>query len=263
MPRRRHEQRVIALLQTVLGPAAVHCEVAVPRVAHSIDALIDVGVPADLWGPLGDLVAHRTVVLEHESRAPSLLKLVTALAKLAWVTRDQWFRRQAPGHRPPLLLFLSTGCPRWVTSGELGFTAGPLPGVYTTAGGLPLEVALVHLRGLPDGPGLSLLKLMLTPRSPAEATAGINRLKEDPLMIESTKTAVLEAIMTQAIPATSKERRLTVESVLRKGREEGRQQALRALLSARLLSPDQLAVLEAIEDPVELERQLGELLRRH
>ena len=83
MKRRRHEHRVIALLQTVLGPEAVRCEVAVPRVAHSIDALIDVDEPSDLWGPLGSLVAHRTLVIEHESRAPSLLRLVIGLAKLA------------------------------------------------------------------------------------------------------------------------------------------------------------------------------------
>jgi hypothetical protein len=255
--KRRHEHRVIAILQTVLGPEAVHCEVAVPRVAHAIDALIDVGEPSDLWGPLGGLVAHRTLVIEHESRAPSLLKLVTSLAKLAWVTREQWPRLQGPGARCPLLLFLSAGCPRWAVAGQMGFTAGPMPGVYTTTGGLPLEAADVHLRGLPAAPGLSLLKLMPTPRSPEESTASIQRLKEDVTMIQSTRKAVMEAIVTHQIPATAKERRLTVEAVLRKGRQEGRQETLRALLAARILTEDQLADLEAIEDSSELEHRLS------
>lgn len=77
-------------------------------------------------------------------------------------------------------------------------------------------------------------------------------------MIQSTKAAVMEAIMTQSIPATAKERRLTVESVRRKSRKE----AFRDL-AAQILSAEQLAVLEAIEDPVELERQLVEAIRRH
>jgi hypothetical protein len=270
MPRRRHEHRVIAILQTVLGPEAVQCEVAVPRIAHSIDALIDVGEPSDLWGPLGSLVAHRTLVIEHESRAPSLLKLVTGLAKLAWVTRDQWPRLAEPGRRYPLLLFLSAACPRWVTCGALGFTAGPIPGIYTSAGGLPLEVAVVHLRGLPATPGLSLLKLMPTPRTSVESEKSIQCLKEDPGMIQSTKALVMEAIVNHEIPATSKERRLTVEALeqrglrrgRRRGRKEGRLEALSAL-AHQLLTPDQLAAIETIEDPAELERRLVELLRRH
>jgi hypothetical protein len=226
-------------------------------VAHAIDALIDVGEPSDLWGPLGGLVAHRTLVIEHESRAPSLLKLVTGLAKLAWVTRDQWLRLQEPGSRYPLLLFLSAGCPRWVRSGELGFKVGAIPGVYTTTGGLPLEVAVVHLRGLPDAPGLSLLRFMPTPRSSEESAAGILRLKKDPLVIQSTKNAVMEAIVTHQIPSTASERRITVEEVERRGWKKGRDETLRALLGSQLLTADQLAELETIEDPVELERRLS------
>jgi hypothetical protein len=258
MPRRRHEHRVIAILQTVLGPEAVQCEVAVPRIAHSIDALIDVGEPSDLWGPLGSLVAHRTLVIEHESRAPSLLKLVTGLAKLAWVTRDQWPRLQELGRRYPLLLLLSAGCPRWAATGQMGFSAGPVPGVFTAAGGLPLEVAVVHLRGLPDAPGLSLLKLMPTPRTPDESETNIQCLKEDHSMVESMKQAVMEAIVTQQIPATAKERRLTIEAVERAGWNKGL-----LALAHQLLTPDQLASIETIEDPAELERRLVELLRRH
>jgi hypothetical protein len=72
----------------------------------------------------------------------------------------------------------------------------------------------------------------------------------------------MEAIVTNQIPATAKERRLTVESVLHQGRQEGRQEAMLALAS-QLLTPAQLANLEAIEDPAELELRLVELLRRH
>jgi hypothetical protein len=67
----------------------------------------------------------------------------------------------------------------------------------------------------------------------------------------------MEAIVTHQIPATAKERRLTVEAVLRKGRQEGRQETLRALLAARILTEDQLADLEAIEDSSELEHRLS------
>jgi hypothetical protein len=260
--KRRHEHRVIAILQTVLGPEAVHCEVAVPRATLSIDALIDVGEPSDLWGPLGSLVAHRTLVIEHESRAPSLLKLVIGLAKLAWVTQDLLPRLQEPGSRAPLLLFLSAGCPRWARSGALGFKAVEIPGIYTTTGGLPLEVAVVHLRGLPAAPGLSLLRFMPTPRNADESAAGIQSLKEDPLMIQSMKKAVMEAIVNHEIPATSKERRLTAAALEQRGMNKGRLEALLAL-AAQLLTPDQLAVLEIIKDPTELERRLVEQLRRH
>jgi hypothetical protein len=260
--RRRHEHRVIALLQTVLGPGAVRSEVAVPRVAHSIDALLEIAEPTDLWGPLGPLVAHRMIVVEHESRAPDRLGLHTALGKLAWIIRDGWPRLRAPGGRYPLLLFLSAGCPRWVGSGELGFTPEIVRGVYRLQWPLPQDVVLVHLRGLPEAPGLSLLKLMLTPRDPYDSDAGIHRLSEDPAMLQSTKDRVMEAFVSHEIPATSQEKRVSARTLRQEGRQEGRQEALLAL-ARRLLTPEQLASLEGLEDPDALEARLVVLLGRH
>jgi hypothetical protein len=256
--RRRHEHRVIALLQTVLGPGAVRSEVAVPRVAHSIDALLEIAEPTDLWGPLGPLVTHRTIVIEHESRAPDRLGLHTALEKLAWIIRDGWPRLRASGGRYPLLLFLSAGCPRWVRSGELGFAPEIVPGVYRLQWPLPQDVVLVHLRGLPEAPGLSLLKLMLTPRDPDEAVTSMRRLSADPAVVQSTKQRVKEAIMNHRIPATAKERWLTIEDVEGRGR-----QAALLDLARSVLPPEQLASLEGIDDPEELKARLVALLRRH
>jgi hypothetical protein len=227
MHRRKHEHRVIAFLQTVLGPEALESEVAVPRVAHSIDARLHIGEPTDLWGPLAPLVACRTVVIEHESRGPSRMKLHTAVAKVTWVAWDERPRQPGPRRRPPLLLFLSADCPRWVASGELGFGPGPCHGVHRLSWPLWPDVVLVHLRGLPDSPGLSLLRLMPPPRDPAEAEAGLRRLKEDPAVLQSTKDRVQEAIMNHQIPVTPPERWITVEAMRQEGRKEGLDEARR------------------------------------
>jgi hypothetical protein len=231
MPRRHHEHRVIALLQTVLGPDALASEVAVPRAAHAIDCVLRLEQPTDLWGPLGPLVAHRTVVIEHESRGPSRMRVHSATAKVTWIAWDEHVRKVDRGRRPPLLLFLSAGCPGWVAAGELGFWPTGWPGVFRMSWGLQPEVVLVHLRGLPDAPGMSLLKLMPTPRDDSESSAAIRRLKEDPSMLQSTKDRVLEAIMNHSIPATSKERWITLEDIRRETRLEERLEIARRLLA--------------------------------
>jgi len=257
MPYRKHEHRVIALLQTALGPAALESEVAVPRASQSIDARLVIDEPTDLWGPLAPLVAHRTVVIEHESRGPSRMKLHSAVAKVCWIAVDERRRFRGPDRRHPLLLILSADCPRWVASGGHGFVAGALPGVYRLGWQLGPELALVHLRGLPEAPGLSLLKLMPTPRDPEEAEAGIQRLKEDPAVLQSTKERILEAIMNHQIPATSREHWITVEEVRNEGREEGQDAARRAL--ARKLLTRGTAIAEVCELTELTEAQVREL----
>jgi hypothetical protein len=254
MDRRKHEHRVIAILQAVLGPTAVESEVAVPRASCSIDARIVIDEPTDLWGPLAPLVAHRTVIIEHESRGPTPAKLHTALAKLCWIAVDEQQHSRAPGRRPPLLLFLSVGCPRWVAAGRHGFVPGSLPGVYRMDLRLGPELGLVHLRGLPEAPGLSLLRLLPMPRDPEEEAAGMRRLMEDLAVLQSTRRRVQEAIMTHQIPATANETRLTVEAV--------RQDTL-LRLARGLLTPEQLASLEDVEDSEELELRILSLLQRH
>jgi len=245
----------MALLQTLLGPENLRSEVTVPRVAHAIDALIRVDVPTDLWGPLGPVVARRTVVLEHESRPPFRRKLYTALAKLTWVVQQQWKLLEAEAGRYPLLLFLSAGCPRWVSSGELGFREGEHSGAYQMRWSLPADVVFINLRGLPESAGFSLLKLMPTPRNDAEVEAGIERLKRDPGVLQSTKDVVLEAIMNQQIPATDKERWLSAEAL----RQEGRRDAI-LKLAQRLADADELRSLETLDDLDELERRVHALL---
>jgi hypothetical protein len=181
------------------------------------------------------------------------------LAKLAWEIQKQWEHIRRGACRYPLLLFLSAGCPRWVSSGELGFVPGEIPGIYTFDWSLPAEVVFVNLRGLPEAPGCSLLKLMPTPRNKSEARTGIDRLRRDTGMIESIKEQVEEALMNGQIPATDDERENVYQRLKREfreeGREEGRREAL-LTLARRLVDTDELSELEAIEDPDELERRV-------
>jgi hypothetical protein len=247
MHRRKHEHRLIAILQAVLGPGALESEVSVPRASCSIDARIVVEEPTDLWGPLAPLVAHRTVVIEHESRGPTRAKLHTAVAKVCWIAVDEQKHIRAPRRRPPLLLFLSADCPRWIASGGHGFGLGPLPGVYRMDWQLGPELVLVHLRGLPGAPGLSLLKLLPTPRDQTEAAAGMQRLKEDLAVLQSTKARVQEAIMTHQIPATSNERWITAEEVRHEAQENLRRELARKAL-ARGLSVTEVAELTELTE---------------
>jgi hypothetical protein len=201
--------------------------------------------PTDLWGPLAPLVAHRTVVIEHESRGPTRAKLHTAAAKLCWIAVDEQKLDRKGGRRPPLLLFLSADCPRWVASGGHGFGPGPVPGVYRLGWQLGPELVLVHLRGLPGVPGLSVLRLLPTPRDPGEAEAVMQRLKEDPAVLQSTRRRVQEAIMAHQIPATATERRLTYQEVIDQGRKEG-QEALQHHLARKALARG-LSIAEVAE----------------
>jgi len=134
---------------------------------------------------------------------------------------------------------------------------------------LPGEVIVVHLRGLPPGePGCSVLRLMATPRSAAEASAGVDALLSDPGVINSTKETILEKLMSEAIPSTAEER----ESILTKTRREARAAGLaegraegRAVLLkiARVRLGDTAAEeLSGIEDLAELEQRLLALLTR-
>jgi hypothetical protein len=230
----------MALLQTALGADQIVSEAAVPRAGRSIDAIIRVGEPTDLWGPLGPLVAHRTLVVEHEARAPSRRKVHAALGKLSWVVEDDWPDLGHRGARFPLLLFLSVSRPRWVERGALAFEPWEIPGVYRLQWPLETDVVLVHLRGLPDAPGLSLLRLMPTPRDAAEAAAGLDRLRTDPAVVQSTKDRVLEAIMNQQIPATETERWLTIERV----RQETLREVARRLLAEGMERADVARLLE-------------------
>lgn len=256
--RRRHESRAIALLKTLMGEGAVQSGVAVPRVAHATDALVRVDAPGDFWGPLGPMVANRTIILEHVSRAPSLRGLWTGLAKLAWTVTAEWQAIANRDRRYPLLLFLSASCPKWIRSKEGGFVPIRPAGAHALVMPMPAGCLFVHLGGLPEEPGLSVLRLMASPRSEAEMKEGIARLMRDPAVLQSTKEAILEAIMNQRIPATEPERWISVEAI----RKEARTEALLDVARRRCDS-ETLRELEATTDMQELERRVLALVETH
>lgn len=256
---RRHQQRALAIVRT-LG-AEVEPEFALPQASRFVDGLVIVGPPSDGWGPIADDVRDRLVVLEHFATPPSLAAMLRAIAKHAWLV-DMWHQRRGPrvrwrqagrDHnppRPPLLLVVAGGTPRSALR-SLPALRPRAPGIWCTSAPTG-DRLLINPRLLsPSTPGASILRMLLTPRGPIEADNHIAAVLNDPGLLQSTVTHLLEKLMDHTIPTTDDEQRSIVERLLKEGRhigrEEGRRQELLDLVRAH--SGDSKAEeLAAIDD---------------
>ncbi len=295
MRRRRHEERVFGILGFIQGERAIQPERAVPRASRFIDGIIEVDKPGDGWGPLDPLVTNRVVLVEHYSRAPGITAYVRAVAKLAHVV-DEWWRDLDANHRkialatasttaaaaastqskkpaphtdapcPPMLLILSADRPRQVLAGLRPPPICPT-GIWHASRTVLGDVTLVHVRGLPQRhPGVSVLRLMATPRTRAEAMTLLDALLADPDVLQSTKEDLLEELMSGAIQSTPTEHQTIIAQIRseghQEGRQEGRQETRNVLLRLARYRLDDAAIseLESISDLADLEARLVELL---
>ncbi|MFH2007576.1 MAG: hypothetical protein ABI333_13405 [bacterium] len=167
---------------------------------------------------------------------------------------------------PPLLLVLSAQRPRQALSG-LHLPPTQVPGIWHAPRRALGDIVLVHLKGLPERlPGASLLRMMVTPRTLAEAQSLISALLADPAVLQSTKEALMEELMNETIPSTDVEHKTLLAQIreghregLREGHREGLREGLLRIARHRL---DEAAVteLETTSDLATLEARLLELL---
>lgn len=262
MGRRRHEDRVIGIVQQMVGDAAFEPERSVPRASRSIDGIIDMGQPSQSWGPIAPLLANRTVALEHESRPPGRAKLANAVAKLEWLVEAYWLDPDRSG-RVPLLLLVTEGIPRWLRSAGCETPPWKIPGIWYSPRENLGDLLVVAPRSLPEIPGTALLKSMPFPRSDQESRRNIERLQADPHVVQSDVRGVMEGIMSGSIPSTQAEQQSILDRLRDKfrveGRQEGRREALLDLARKRF-GEDTAAELATIDDPDELEERLLDLL---
>jgi len=232
--RLRKEDRACRIVELLEGEASVRSQVSVPRASRHIDQVVDMDEPNPAWGPLRPLLARRQTVMEHYSRTFSIQPAMRSVAKAIHLADEHW---AAPSHdRPPLLLFTVVGEPRKAIA-AMGLQPQQVPGVFYGRLGNLLEIALVNLRKLPRE--LSVLRLMALPRTAREARENLEALDADPTVLQSDKDALLEEIMSETMPATKHERRLTVERVREEGRREGRREERLAVtreLAVKLLA---------------------------
>ena len=392
--RRRHrrirEERFARLLAAIEGEQALRFEHAVPRASRDIDVTMDLGVPSDAWGPLRKCLAHRTVLVEHYSRAPSIRDITRSLSKQAYLVEQWWHdltaavRRdtiawlrthagraipnlleldlseprsdtaadtatdtaadtatdtatapsadttvdiapdttvdtttdtsadtttdtsadtttdtsadtttdtsvdtttdtsvdtaiapsadtshpspQDPARpnvplRPPILLMLTAGYPRQSLSSGIDLPPAPHPAIWQSERPLFGDILLVNLRGLPpDAPGCAALRLMVAPKTAAEARIATNALIEDRFMLQSTRNRIAEEIMNDTFPASHDER----ESLFQRARYEGKMEGRAALLDIirPLLDDQDWQELSQIQDLDELRARAQELIPR-
>jgi hypothetical protein len=268
--RRAHQDRALAIIATLEGEHSIEPEVAIPQASRVVDGVARLGEPSDGWGPIRPLVAHRTVLVEHFSRPPSLPSWVRSVATLAWLVDAWWTKRPAPRGRAPMLLVLSNGTPRTALAAIAELRPFGVPGIWLSPRPALGDLLLVDIKGLPpDVPGTSVLRLVATPTSRQQADAHIGALRSDSALVQSTKDRLLEALMDRTIPSTDEEQLSILERVRREGhregrdegrregRDEGRRQVVLALLAKRL-GDDAARELDAAESTDELERRLAE-----
>lgn len=271
--RNRHQERALGIIGHLVADGELAAEVGVPRAAHRIDGIVDVGHASRGWGPIRSHVGQRSVVVEHFSRPPSLCAFTRSIAKLAWVVDDFWRGRPPASARPPLLLALSYGKPRAALARLPQLRSSDPPAVWLASRAVLGDILLVDIRRLPaDQPGMSVLRLMAIPKTKAQADAGIAALLSDPCLVQSDVQRLVEALMERTIPTTEEEQRSIVEKLrdegrqqgLQQGRQQGLQQGRDHLLAvaAKLLGVATAQQLAAIDDLDELEQRLVELLAR-
>ncbi len=256
----RHQERALALLRaTERGALAV--EVAVPEGSRRIDALLELGRPNRIWGPLLPALSRRRILFEHFSGPPSIEALTTVHAKLALVleawarSRRVAARRGLASIRPPLGLVLSVGRPAGALQ-VLGYVPRGPSGVHVASLGA-FEAVLVDVRGLPPEPGTALLRAF--DHRPAVASRNLARLLVDPALDWRTRRAIGDAVMAKPKLWDPLEQQVTVDLLLQRGRVEGLRAALRVVLSHRV--PERAASLEAAvaacDDAALLERAIA------
>ena len=255
MPKRvPKEDRACRIVELLEGEENVRSQVAVPRASRHIDQVADVDQPNPAWGPLRPALAQRRVVIEHYSRPFPIQAAVRSVAKGIHLADEHWADRRRGRH--PLLLFTVIGRPR-TSIAALGLQPHAVPEVHWGRYGNLLDLLLINVRDLPTE--LSMLRLMAMPRTDEEARANLAALEADPNVLQSDKDAVLEEIMSETMPATPAERRLTVEAVREEGRREGHRVAKRELAAKLLadgMAPAKVADLTGL-DSKEVEQLAG------
>ena len=260
----RHQERALALLRAT-ERRALAVEVAVPEGSRRIDALLELGRPNRIWGPLLPALSRRRILFEHFSGPPSIEALTTVHAKLALVleawarSRRVAARRGLASIRPPLGLVLSVGRPAGALQ-VLGYVPRGPSGVHVASLGA-FEAVLVDVRGLPLEPGTALLRAF--DHRPAVASRNLARLLVDPALDWRTRRAIGDAVMAKPKLWDPLEQQVTVDLLLQRGRVEGRVEGLRAALRVVLSHrvPERAASLEAAvaacDDAALLERAIA------